>query len=61
MALTHGASSEEEVAVLMEKPRAFKGRFWYVASAAVATLAVVGVVAKVSHSPVSASKTLGPY
>jgi len=56
MALTHGALSEEEV-VLMEKPRAPKGR-WYMAGAAVATLALVGVVAKVSHSSLSKSKTL---
>eukprot|EP00439_Symbiodinium_sp_Y106_P063198 s140_g9.t1 len=55
MALTHGALSEEEV--LMEKPRAPKGR-WYMAGAAVATLALVGVVAKVSHSSLSKSKTL---
>ncbi|CAE7369212.1 unnamed protein product, partial [Symbiodinium necroappetens] len=41
----------------MEKPRAPKGR-WYMAGAAVAALALVGVVAKVSHSSLSKSKTL---
>ena len=30
----------------MEKPRMSKGRHWYIAGAAVAALAVVGVVAK---------------
>ncbi|OLP96652.1 hypothetical protein AK812_SmicGene21074 [Symbiodinium microadriaticum] len=43
--------------VLMEKPSAPKGR-WYLAGAAVATLVLVGVVAKVSHSSLSKSKTL---
>ena len=59
MALTHGASSEEEVASpFMEGPRVSKRRHWYVAGAAVAALAIVGVVAKASHSSLSASKTL---
>ncbi|CAE7664219.1 unnamed protein product, partial [Symbiodinium sp. CCMP2456] len=55
-ARVYGCYGWEEV-VLMEKPRAPKGR-WYMAGAAVAALALVGVVAKVSHSSLSKSKTL---
>ena len=56
MALTHGGVSEEEA--FMERPRISRGRHWYIAGAAVATLAVVGVVAKASHSGLAASKML---
>eukprot|EP00437_Effrenium_voratum_P007896 CAMPEP_0181435536 /NCGR_PEP_ID=MMETSP1110-20121109/20384_1 /TAXON_ID=174948 /ORGANISM="Symbiodinium sp., Strain CCMP421" /LENGTH=82 /DNA_ID=CAMNT_0023559075 /DNA_START=50 /DNA_END=295 /DNA_ORIENTATION=+ len=58
MAVTQGPLSEEEVPMVqVEQPRASKGR-WYMAGAAVMTLAVVGVVAKASGSSLSKSKTL---